>query len=158
MYPNVHSSTIHNRQNIGKDNIFYIYVYGVCVCAVLCLVIQSCPTLCDPMDCSLPGSSVHGILQARIIEWATMPSSRGSSQPRDRNQVFHIAGRFFTSWVTREAQTVYISSVYIILLLTFCFRLICSYASPTLTPQPNDELFEGQQSFLYPSTCPNPNT
>ena len=47
------------------------------------LVAQSCPTLCDPMDCSPPGSSVHGILQARILEWITMPSSRGSSWPRD---------------------------------------------------------------------------
>ena len=50
---------------------------------VLCLVTQSCPTLCDPMDCSLPGSSVHGIPQAIILEWITMPSSRESSQPRD---------------------------------------------------------------------------
>ena len=47
------------------------------------LVIQLCPTLCDPMDCSLPGSFVHGILQARILKWVAMPSSRGSSQPRD---------------------------------------------------------------------------
>ena len=57
---------------------------------------QSCPTLCDPMDCSPPGSSIHGILQARILEWVAMPSSKGSSQPRDRTQVSHIAGRFFT--------------------------------------------------------------
>ena len=46
-------------------------------------LLQSCPALCDPMDCSLPGSSVHGILQARILEWVALPSSRGSSQPRD---------------------------------------------------------------------------
>ena len=45
--------------------------------------LQSCPILCDPMDCSLSGSSVHGILQARILERVTMPSSRASSQPRD---------------------------------------------------------------------------
>ena len=45
--------------------------------------LQSCLTLCDPMDYSLPGSSVHGILQARVLEWVVMPSSRGSSQPRD---------------------------------------------------------------------------
>ena len=64
--------------------------------AVLCLVAQSCPTLCDSMNCSLPGSSVHGILQARTLEWDAMPSSSGSSQPRDRTQVFCIAGRFFT--------------------------------------------------------------
>ena len=49
----------------------------------MCLVTQSCLTLCDPVDCSPPGSSVHGILQARILEWAAMPSSRESSQPRD---------------------------------------------------------------------------
>ena len=58
---------------------------GLC-CAVLCLVAQSCLTLCDPEDCSLPGSFVHGILQARILEWIAMPSSRGSSQPRDQTQ------------------------------------------------------------------------
>ena len=50
---------------------------------VLCLVAQLCPTLCNPMDCSPPGSSVHGILQTRILEWVAMPSSRGSSQPKD---------------------------------------------------------------------------
>ena len=63
----------------------YIYIYiHICVCAKL---LQSCPTLCNPMDCSLPGSSIHGILQARILEWVVMPSSRGSSQPRDQTCV-----------------------------------------------------------------------
>ena len=57
-------------------------------------VAQSCLTLCDPMDCSPPGSSVHGILQARILEWVAVPFSRRSSQPRDRTQVSHIAGGF----------------------------------------------------------------
>ena len=52
-----------------------------------CVRVQSCPTLRNPTDCSLPGSSVHGILQARILEWVAMPSSRGSSLPRDRTQV-----------------------------------------------------------------------
>ena len=61
----------------------------------LCLVPQSCLTLCGPMDCSPPDSSVHGILQARILECVAMPSSRGSSQPKDRTQVSYIAGRFF---------------------------------------------------------------
>ena len=59
-------------------------------------VSQSCPTLCDPMDCSLPGSSVHGIFQARVLEWAAISFSRGSSQPRDRTRVSHIADRHFT--------------------------------------------------------------
>ena len=56
------------------------------------------------MDLSLLGSSVHEILQARILEWIAIPFSRGSSQPRDGTQVSCIAGRFFTSWATREAQ------------------------------------------------------
>ena len=73
---------------------------------VRALVPQSCPTLCDPTECSSPDSSVHGILQARILEWVTIPTipfSRGSLPPRDWNWVFHIAGRFFIVWATREA-------------------------------------------------------
>ena len=71
-------------------------------------VAQSCPALSDPMDCSLPGSSVYGIHQARILKCVAMSSSRGSSQPRDWTQVTHTAGGFFTSWATREAAyTVY---------------------------------------------------
>ena len=58
-----------------------------CVCVCVCLVTQSCPTLCDPVDYSLSGSSVHGILQARVLEWVAMLSSRGSSQSGDRTQV-----------------------------------------------------------------------
>ena len=58
-------------------------------------VAQLCPTLCDPMDCSPPSSSIHGILQARILEWVAISFSRGSFQPRDQTQVSHIAGRHF---------------------------------------------------------------
>ena len=66
------------------------------------LVAQSCLTLCDPMDHSPPGSPVHGILQARRLEWAAISFSRGPSQPRDWTLVFCIAGKFFTLWATRE--------------------------------------------------------
>ena len=59
-------------------------------------VAQSCPTLCDPMDCSLPGFSVHGIFQARVLEWVAISFSRGYSWPRDWTQVSCIAGRRFT--------------------------------------------------------------
>ena len=68
-------------------------------------VAQSCPTLCDPMDCSLPGSSVHGIFQARVLEWVSISFSRRSSQPRDRTLVSRIVGRRFTVWATREVPT-----------------------------------------------------
>ena len=71
------------------------------------LVAQSCPTLCDPVVCTPPGSSVHGILLARILEWVASPFSRGSSGPRNRTQVSHIAGRFFTIWVTRELDKLF---------------------------------------------------
>ena len=67
-------------------------------------VAHSSPALCDPMDCSLPGSSVNGILQARILEWVAISFSKGSSQPRNWTQVPHIAGRFFTDRAMREAQ------------------------------------------------------
>ena len=66
-------------------------------------VTQSCPTLPNPMDCSPPCSSVHGIFQVRVLEWVAISSSRGSSQPRDRTQVSHVAGRCFTAWAIREA-------------------------------------------------------
>ena len=68
------------------------------------LVAQLCLTLCDPMDCSLPGSSVHGILQARILEWVAIPFSKGRSQRMDRTQVSCIADGFFTTGAAREAR------------------------------------------------------
>ena len=86
------------------------YVHVSLIIYVICLhkmktvsewvkVAQSCLTICDPMDCT-----VHGILWARILKWIAVPFSRGSSQPRDQTQVCCIAGGFFTSWATREAQ------------------------------------------------------
>ena len=75
-------------------------------------LLQLCPTLCDPMNCNLPGSSVHGILQATILEWVAMSCSRGSSQPRDGTHVscgFCIAGGFFT---TEPLLTVHIFLLY----------------------------------------------
>ena len=59
---------------------------------ILVKIAQLCPTLCDPMD-----STVHGVLQARILEWVAFPFSRGSSQPRDQTQVSHTAGGFLTT-------------------------------------------------------------
>ena len=75
------------------------HCYKYFVWKVKVKVAQSCLTLCDPMD-----YRVHGILQARILKWVAFPFSRGSFQPRDQTQGSHIAGRFFTSWATREAQ------------------------------------------------------
>ena len=68
--------------------------------------VQSCPTLCDPTDCSLPGSSVHGIFQASILEWVAISFSMRSSQLRDWTQVSCIIGRHCTFWATREVQVI----------------------------------------------------
>ena len=84
----------------GTSHVDMLCISELCTCM---LVTQSCLPLYNPMDCSSPGSSVHGILQARILEWVVVPFSRGSSSPRNRTQVFRIAGRFFTIWAIREA-------------------------------------------------------
>ena len=76
------------------------FIRGPISLKVKVLVVQSCPTLCDPIDYSSLGSSVHGILQTRILEWVAIPFSRVSSRPRDRTQVSRIPGRFFTIWAT----------------------------------------------------------
>ena len=65
-------------------------------------VTQSCPTPCNHMDCSLQGSSVHGIFQARVLEWVAISFSRGSSQPRGWTRVFRIAGRCFNIWAKQS--------------------------------------------------------
>ena len=77
--------------------------------------------LWDPMDCSLPNSSVHGILQARVPEWVSISLPKGSSWPRDQTPVFCIAGRFFINWATGEAQTVvnYSQNFYLLIYLSF---------------------------------------
>ena len=105
----------------NQRNGFYAGFHGVlwfsvrvCVCACVracactrarasVLVAQSCPNLYDPIDCSQSGSSVYGILQARILEWVAIPFSRGSSWPRDWTWVSCIVGRFFTVWANRKA-------------------------------------------------------
>ena len=89
------------------------------------LVAQSHGTHCNPTDCSPPGSSVHGILQARIPEWVAIPFSKGSSQPRDQSWASHIAGKFFTVGATKEAK---LTQIHLFKLLT----LDSSYPVPPL--------------------------
>ena len=77
--------------------LFFIFIY-----ISISLVAQLCPTLCKPMDYSLPGSSIHGIFQARVLEWTAIFFSRGSYRPRDQARVSHIVGRGFTVWATKK--------------------------------------------------------
>ena len=80
-----------------KSNFYWSQVRDQSIFLLLLPFTQSCPTLCDPMDSSLPGFTVHGIFQARILEWAAVSFSRESSQPRDRTRVSCLAGSFFTA-------------------------------------------------------------
>ena len=107
-------------------------------------VAQSCLTLCDPM-CSLSGSSVHGIFQARVLEWVAISFPRGSSRPRNRTWLSCIAGRRFTVWATREAGTKGICCLFFTLeqfyfslslsLSLFFFFLLCFKSSNLLNLQ-----------------------
>ena len=83
----------------------------LCLCAVLCLVAQACLTLCNHVDCSPRGPSAVGILQARILEWVAMPTSRNSFQPRNWSQVSRIISIFFTVRVTRGTPSLPATSV-----------------------------------------------
>ena len=96
---------------------------------LVALVAKSCPTLVDPKDCSLPGSSVHGILQARILEWVAISSSRSSSQPRNPTQVSCIAGRFFTNW-TMYSFSVYSCHLFLIFFASVESMLFLSFIVP----------------------------
>ena len=120
--------TLYQFSNFNKENVhrsIYIYIYTLCFPIMYhCLsrklhwwfsryVISDS---CDPMDCSLLGSSVRGIFQARVLEWIAISFSRGSSRPRNRTRVSRIAGRRFTIWATREAHThvyMYINILYV---------------------------------------------
>ena len=127
-FPNHFEDVVHNRMSLPLKLQFpwkYLEWYNLeryyCIMVWPCnynlrvkvkvLVAQLCPTLCNSMDCSPPGSSVHGISQARILEWVAISFSRESSWPRHQIQVFHIAGRFFTVWATKEAHNLRIDKV-----------------------------------------------
>ena len=96
---------------------------------------SSCQTLCDPMDCSLPGSSLHGILLARVLEWVAISFSTGSSQPRVQTRVSCIPGRRFNLWATRRS-----------LLIIFFILLLFTQSCPTLC-NPMDCSMPGFLSF-----------
>ena len=105
--PNLHSrqelSPVLTEKHVigeGRDKELHSS-YSFVIPCYCCLIGKLCLTLCDPMDCSLPGSSVHGILQARILEWAAISFSRGSSPPRDPTCIFCTAGEFFITEATR---------------------------------------------------------
>ena len=106
------------------------------------LVAQSCLTLCDPMDCSPPSYSVHGILQARILQWLAISCFRGFSWSRGWTQVSCTAGRFFTIWAIGVAQCIYNThSLYIICIwYAYCIH---NHHLPFILKQLNTDNFSG---------------
>ena len=88
--------------------------------------VKSCLTLCDPVDCSLPGSSVHEIFQTRVLEWVAIFFSRGSSKPRDRTRISCTAGRCFTIWATREPN-IYVCVCVCVYIYTHIYTCIYIY-------------------------------
>ena len=119
-----------------------------CVCA---WVLPSCPTLCDPMGCSLPGSSVRGILQARMLEWVAMPSSRGSSPPRDWTHISSpaLGGGLFTTSAIWEAPH----------LGSFNRSLIVFPSSPSFSQGSQRGIIENSgrlRAILLLETCQSP--
>ena len=108
-----------------------------------------CLTLCNPMDCRPPGSSIHGIFQARILEWVSISFSRGSSWPRDRTWVSCIAGRLFTIGVNRELTVAYLAP-----LSSTISQTLLKFTSPEL-PILSNHLILWRPCLLLPSIFPN---
>ena len=98
---------------------------GTSIAVVCALVAQLCLTLCNPMDSSPSGSSVHGIFQARILHWVVIPFSTESSQPKVWTQVSWIAGRLFTVWATRKALYIYTHICTHIYIYIYVFLCVC---------------------------------
>ena len=133
----------------------------MCVCSVA----QSCLTLCNPMDCSPPGSSVHGILQARIVEWVAISYSRGSSQPRERTCISCLAGGFFT---IEPAQKPHLEAHYpryslkTILSISepvsavTLWKLPCEWLPGNMTSQHLTKSITGVSFPTSPAWCPYP--
>ena len=104
---------------ISVSNYHFVYFKCIqsCVCVCVCVCTCSgithllCPTLCDPMDCSPPGSFVHRILQARILEWVAIPFCNRSSWPRDQTRVSRIASKLLVDWASRKLCSVLSNSL-----------------------------------------------
>ena len=136
--------TLLTKVHLVKAMVFPKVMYGCeswTIKKVKVKVVQLCPTLYDPMD-----YIVHGILQARILEWVAFPFSRGSSQPRDRIQVFCIAGRFFTNWAIREALIKKAECQRIDAFELWCWRTL---ESPLDCKEIKPVHLEGNQSWIF---------
>ena len=115
----------------------------------VCLVTQSCLTLCDPVKYSPPGSSVHRIFQARILEWVAISFSKGSSWPRDWTWISCVACRLFTIWVTKEVCTFYLFYIWKFVPLSLSHLFFFSLHCPLLWQPPVCSLYQSLLLFGY---------
>ena len=147
-----------------SDCLFYCLFY-LLYCYCESEVAQLCPTLCNPMDCSLPGSSIHRIFQARVLEWGAISFSRRSSQLSDWSWISRIVGRHHTVWATREVwinvyynmkNQIYFSQIKLILwppmtsMTYFCFT---DYAK-AFDCVDHNKLWKLFQRWEYQTTLP----
>ena len=142
------------KYDVKEDQLvekLYIYMYTyICIC--VSLIAQLYPTLWKPMDCSPPRSSIHRIIQARILELIAISFSRGSSQLRDQTQVSHIAGGFFTIWATREAHRYTHTHIYIFKFLKEQNFAICGNMDGHAGHYAKWNKSEGERQILYDIT------
>ena len=139
------------KRALYQSSVIFRVEAGALLLNVKVIVVQSCLTLWDPMDCSPPGFSAHGILQARILEWVAIPFPRGSSWPRDQTQISYIAGRFFTIWATRKGLNKYWSTASISSdLVLRAEKIICSNSKRRDIPSVPVNIFS--LSLIY-SVC-----
>ena len=111
-------------------------------------VAQLCLTLCNPMDCSLPGSSVHETFQARVLEWVAISFSRESSWPKDQTQVSSITDRYFFLWTTREDQN-FDEDSFIFFILLWLMLFVFFSKKYLLTPGPGRYLLMSLSRTLW---------
>ena len=104
---------------------------------------QLCPTLCNPMDCSLPGSSIHWVFQARMLEWAAFSFSRGSSWPRDCPCIFYIGRKVLFHWAIREAK----GALLLLLLSRFSHVQLCATPETAAHQVPQSLGFSRQEHW-----------
>ena len=125
-------------------------LHTLCKVSYYCLVAKLCPTLCDPIDCNPPGSSVRGISQSRILEWVAIFFSRGSSPPRDRAHVSYIRRRVLYHWATRNGWVVLTQSC-----PALCGHVDCSLPGSSVHGVLQRECWS-EQPFLSPGDFPDP--
>ena len=129
---------------------FILILCSTEMCVGCCIVTKSWPILCDPMNCSPPGSSIHGISEARILEWVAISFPRGASRPRDGTHISHAVGRSFTAEPPGKPRSVYMPlSLYIYMCVCIYLCDVLLFLSLIFHLSNVSKLFTRKQVHLY---------